>query len=150
MPFQQKVRQNWSACILEWQPSYLQLPHLLQTMVFHFQRCRVLSSRGYWWCDLYDTWKWCQKELAPPSPYRRSVWERRQGNSARGILGWRLCWLRICWRLHRLELSVPDLRGRNTTPTGLNSADKIPSPVLRKLSNEAMKLWSYAKQNKHL
>ena len=44
MRLQQNVRRNWPARLLEWCSSNLQLPCLLQAMVFHFWRERMLLS----------------------------------------------------------------------------------------------------------
>ena len=121
MPFQENIRYHRVASLLEWQSSSLWLPWLLQTMVFHSQRCRVFNTRCHWRCSLHDRWR--EKELTPSTSHWRSLWENPQGFCSRGILGRQLCWLRICWCLHRLELSIPDIRGRSTSPTGLITAE---------------------------
>ena len=123
MHFQENIRYHRVASLLEWQSSSLWLPSLLQTMVFHSQRCRVFNTRCHWRCSLHGTWKWRQKGLIPSTSHWRSLWENPQGYCSRGILGRQLCWFRICWCLHRLELSIPDIRGRSTSPTGLITAE---------------------------
>ena len=120
MHFQENIRYHRVASLLEWQSSSPCLPCMLQTMVFHSQRCRVFNTRCHWRCSLHGTWR--EKELTPSTSHWRSLWENPQGYCSRGILGRQLCWFRICWCLHRLELSIPDIRGRSTSPTGLITA----------------------------
>ena len=121
--FQESIRHYWTARLLEWHSSSLQLSCMLQAMVFHFQRYRVFNTRCHWRCSLHGTWNWREKELTPSTSHWRSLWENPQGYCSRGILGRQLCPFRICWCLHRLELSVPDIRGRSTSPTGLITAE---------------------------
>ena len=123
MHFQENIRYHWIACLLEWHSSSLQLSCMLQAMVFHFQRCWMFSTSSHWRYSLHDIWKQRQKESAPCTSHWRSLWENPQGYCSRGILGRQLCWFRICWCLHRLELSIPDIRGRSTSPTGLITAE---------------------------
>ena len=122
MHFQENIRYHRVASLLEWKSSSLWLPWMLQEMVFHSQRCGVFNTRCHWRCSLHGTWKWRKKRLIPSTSHWRSLWENPQGYCSRGILGRQLCWFRICWCLHRLELSVPDIRGRSTSPTGLITA----------------------------
>ena len=137
MHFQEDVEQHSAECLLDWRCSHLQLWRLLQSMVFHLQRCRVFRSSSHWWCSVHEIWKWQQtKEFASRTSYWRSLWENPQRHSGCWILGRQTCRSEICWCSHRLARSVPDLRGRNTSPTGLITADSdflLTSSVINKL-----------------
>ena len=134
MCFQQIFSQHWPPCLLEWRSQYLQLPRLLQAVAFHLQRRRVLGPRCHWWLSVHGTWEWKQEEFTPSATNRRCMWESSPGNRARGILGRQLPECQKCWRVHGLELSIPDLRGRSATSTGLKPVKTTSSlPNLEKL-----------------
>lgn len=119
MHFQQDIRQHRVTSLLQWRFSTLQLRCVLQAVVFHFQWHGVLCSSSHWWSPLHCARKEPCGKSAPSEAHRGRLWGRSRGNRGRGILGRELQRLWKRWRLHRMELSISDLRGRITSPTGL-------------------------------
>ena len=87
MSFQQEVFQNRAASLFQWKPSSLQLSCVLQTVVFHLQWRRVLSSSSYWWSRLHGLRKQREEKFAPSASNRRRLWKGPQRQGTRGILG---------------------------------------------------------------
>ena len=71
----EKVFKNRAASLLQRGPSSLQLSCLLQTVVFHLQWRRVLSSGSHWWNRLHDLRKRRQERFAPRSTKAWCAWD---------------------------------------------------------------------------
>ena len=76
----QELLWHFPTCLLDWSPQNLPVRRLLQTMVFHFQRCWMCSSPAYWWYCLLRS-----REITKSPP----------GPSYRGILVYNICLISI-------------------------------------------------------